>query len=90
MRPINLTVYGKPLALTPETIAKTRQYYIDNCAACIVEAVSGAVRVNDLDKYIAWNKERAERFKTGENDNTFTFIQMAVYLQTGESVPLLS
>lgn len=86
---MNITVRGIPVTLTPETIEKTRQYYADNAKACIAEAVSGEVRVNDLPRYIIWCEQRAADSLAGKSDHTFTFIQMAWYIQSGECVGLL-
>lgn len=86
---MNITVHGKPVTLTQETILKTRQYYADNAEACIAEAVSGEVRVNDLPSYIIRCEQRGADSLAGKNDHTFTFIQMAWYIQSGECVSLL-
>lgn len=86
---MEITVRNIPVTLTDDTISKTRQWYADNAQACIDEAVSGDVKVNDLAKYIEWNKQKIVDSLTGKSDHTFTFIQMAYYIQTGECVPLL-
>ena len=75
--------------LTQETILATRQWFADNAMACIAEVESGAVKVNDPEKYFAWRKESAANSLAGKNDHTFTFMQRAHYLQTGECVALL-
>jgi hypothetical protein len=75
--------------LTPETIRATRQWFADNAHACITEAQSGAVRVNDLTAYIAWREESAAAALRGDYDHSLTFRQRATYLQTGECPALL-
>lgn len=81
------TFNGTPL--TDETINATRQWFADNAQACIDEAVRGDVRVNDLAGYTAQQLERAASSLRGEGDHTFTFLQRAHYIQTGECVTLL-
>lgn len=72
----------------PNTVA-TRQYYADNCDKCIEEAVSGAVHVNDLPKYIEWQTQSKADFLSGKNDRTLAFQQTKHWLATGECIPLL-
>ena len=90
-------VYDKPVTLTPETIAATRQWFIDNCRQCIAEAREyvetggkSGTWVNDLDRYVAWREESIAYFEAGKGDRGLAFVQRAVALQTGECVPLLS
>lgn len=75
---------------TEETIFKTRQWFAGNSFACIAEAVSGKVKVNDLARYIKDCEADAMSALNGEQDHTFAFLQRAHFIQTGESVPLLS
>jgi hypothetical protein len=77
------------VALTQETIQQTRQWFADNSLACIAEAVSGDVRVNDLPSYIAWRNEQHAEALAGKHDHTFTFLQRAHTLQTGECIAML-
>lgn len=77
------------IEITEEVMLKTRQYFIDNALACIDDAKTGKVFVNNLTDYIAWENKSIERTKAGGNDHTFTFLQHAYYLMTGESVALL-
>ena len=85
-----VTVYGEPVTLTDATIQATRQWYADNAAACIAEAASGAVRVNDLQSYCAWQLQSAAESLAGKWDHTFAFVQRAVMIQTGQCVPMLA
>jgi hypothetical protein len=75
--------------ITQETIRATRQWFADNAHACISEARSGAVRVNDLPAYAAWCDERAAAALRGEYDHSLTFLQRATYIQTGDCPALL-
>lgn len=85
-----VTVHGKPVAIAPETITATRQWFYDNAMACITEAESGAVCVNDLASYREWRLQQAADDLAGKSDHTFAFAQRAVFIQTGECVPLLN
>lgn len=76
--------------ITDETILATRQWYADNAQACIDEARSGATRVNDLERYCAWREQCIVDSLAGNGDHTLAFIQRALFIQTGECVPLLS
>ena len=77
------------IILTNESIMETRKYYADLALLCIEDAKTGKTRVNDLDKYIAWEMELHDRALSGESDHTFTFQQHAVWLQTGVCHALL-
>lgn len=77
------------VTLTQETIIAARQWFADNAQACIDEVTSGAVRVNDPETYFEWRRQSAADSLAGKNDHTFTFMQRAHYIQTGESVALL-
>lgn len=72
-----------------EIILKTRSHFIDIYKRCINEAVTGQVRVNDLEDYKSWNLKKIEDMEAGKGDHTFTFLQMAHYFETGICVPLL-
>lgn len=78
--------------ITQESIISARQWYADNCHACIDEVLSGRVvlpsHTAPLD-YFAWQKSQATKSMAGEYDHSLAFMQKAHYLQTGESVALL-
>ena len=76
--------------LTEETIIKTRKWFAQNCLDCIKEAESGKAYINDLEAYRKWRLEERENDLNGKNDKTFTFLQRAYFVQTGESVPMFS
>ena len=76
--------------INDESMIATRQWFADNAQACIDEAVSGDVFVNDLDSYVTWQRERATESMLGHHDHTFTFLQRAWFIQTGECIALLA
>lgn len=76
--------------LTPETVAKAEQWFIDNALGCIAEAESGEVYVNDFESYKAWQMAIVKEYTDKTYRPTFTFLQRAWYIQTGESVAFLS
>lgn len=76
--------------ITAETVIKTRKYGIRQCQACIDEAVSGKVRVNDLDKYIDHHNSHIAKYESGYYDDTIHFLSKAIYIQFGESAPIMS
>ena len=76
--------------LTEETIQKTRKWFSDNAIACIEEAERGKVFVNDLEEYSKWRNKEAKEYMEGKHDHVVAFLQRAYYIQTGESVALLS
>lgn len=75
--------------ITQETIQRTRQHFADIAQGCINEAISGEVKVSNLQSYIEWQQGSIEYTLSGKNDFTFTFMQRAYWLQTGECVALL-
>ena len=87
---MTITVYGKPVTITAETIRITREWFAQNALDCIEGAIHGKYRVNDLNSYIEWQHRRMAQSLAGEWDCNLTFVQRALFIQTGESVPLLS
>jgi hypothetical protein len=75
--------------ITHATIILTRNHFIDNCNACITGATKGDFRVNDLSKYVAWQQRCISSMRNGESDHTLTFLQRALWLQTGNCVAIL-
>lgn len=74
----------QPQAITKEqAIVTTRQWFADNAQACIDEAVSGRVRVNNLTSYIADQTQRIQDSLAGKWDHTIAFQQRVLYVQTG-------
>ena len=75
--------------ITPESIKAARKFYADNASACINDAVSGRVFVNDLPRYITRQAQNGADYLAGKSDNSFTMQQRALYIQTGECPALL-
>lgn len=75
--------------ITQETILATRKHFAEIAQRCIDDAISGKVKVNNLQSYIEWQQASIEAAMTGKNDHTFTFMQRAYWLQTGEMPALL-
>lgn len=75
--------------LTAETITATRKHFADSAEREIQDALSGAVFVNDTEKYVAWRTEARNGYLSGELDANFTFLQRAYWIQTGKMVALL-
>lgn len=75
--------------VAPQTITKeqaiitTRQWFADNAQACINEAVSGQLRVNDLTKYITEQTQSIQDSLAGKWDHTLAFQQRVLFIQTG-------
>jgi hypothetical protein len=72
-----------------EAIHATRQHFAEVAQACIEEAASGNVHVNDLNAYTAWQHEMAADSLAGKFDHTFSHQQHVHFLLTGECRPLL-
>lgn len=83
-----MTVNG--IKITQETTMATRKYFQDIDRACIADAISGKTRVNDLQSYIKWREKGIADSVSGKGDRTLTFLQAALWIQTGECVPILS
>ena len=95
LKPVTVHIYGKPITLTKETIEATFQWYADHARLCASEAKAGAFRVNDLERYVRENEEEALSYERQKKDGpdgrySLAFIQQAYYIQSGESVPMLS
>jgi hypothetical protein len=77
------------VTLTNKTIQQTREWFAANALDCIAEAESGEVFVNDLRAYKQWKQADHAESLAGKWDHTFTFLQRAHTLQTGECIALL-
>lgn len=78
--------------ITQETTQTTRQWFAENARACVGEVLSGEVILPahvDFEEYKSQREKYARSALAGEFDHTFTFMQRAYYIQTGESVALL-
>lgn len=77
------------IEITEATIAATREHFAQIHRDCITGAEAGKYHVNDMDAYREWQTRMIVDGLAGEHDHTLTFIQRALWLQTGESVPLM-
>lgn len=66
-----------------QAVVAARQWFADNAQACIDEAISGQVRVNNLASYVADQTQRIQDCLAGNWDHTLAFQQRVVYVQTG-------
>lgn len=78
------------IEITEATILATRQHYVDIDRLCIAHALSGQMRVNDLSKYIIWKEKHIADMIEGKSDYTLTFVQCALWIQTGECIAILA
>lgn len=76
--------------ITPETIQRTREHFAELGRACIDDAQSGAVPVSNMESFLAWQEGMIAGYLAGDSDHTFTFMQRAHWIQTGECLPLLA
>jgi hypothetical protein len=76
--------------LSAATIDRTRSHFADIGRRCIAEARDGTTRVNDLARYVAWREAGIADDLAGRNDHSFTFLQRAHWIQTGDCVLLLA
>ena len=76
--------------ISQETILATRKYGAAQCQACIDEAVSGKVRVNDIEAYREHQQGQINKYESGAYDGALHFLQKAIYIQYGTSVPMFS
>ena len=76
--------------ITPETVQKTIEHYIELYKDCIKEVEDGVVKVNAPQSYCKRLEEAICELERGEFTVTFTFLQTAYWLQTGENAPFLS
>ena len=85
-----IVVHGEPVVITNDTIRATCEWYANNQQACINEAQSGEVKVNDLQSYIAECELLKQQYQSGDFTTGLWFWQRAYFIQSGCSVPMLS
>lgn len=73
-----------------QAIQKAREWYAANSLACIDEAVSGVVQVNDLSAYVDWHFVMYNKSLAGAYDHTVAVRQRAHYIRTGECLAILA
>jgi len=77
-----------------EDILKARMHFCELCLGCVQEALERIKEsqqgqfVDSVKNYIEHETNEARKYLEGKYDNTFTFLQRAYFLKTGESVPL--
>lgn len=76
--------------ITQETINLTRLHFAGIYEMCIQGTKDGSIFVNDVEGYILSEEAKISEVLQGNYDHSFTFMQRAYYLQTGESVALFS
>ena len=80
------------VVITKESIIACRQQFADNADACVREAEDGTAPLASHYPIELYREKMAARKVSalaGEFDHTFTFMQRAHYMQTGECVALL-
>ncbi len=83
-------IYDERVELNIDDIKAASLSFSYNAQRCIDEAVSGKVFVNDLDKYVTEKQQDIENYKTGNFKPWLGFWQHAIYLKTGQSVPVMN
>lgn len=74
--------------LEEKYIFEARKYFVELIERNIDKVENGEKKVNNKEKFIKSQLDKLESYDNGLNDETFTFMQRAYYLQTGESVSL--
>lgn len=83
-------VYDKRVLLNINDIELASLSFAHNAQCCVDEAISGEVFVNDLDKYVNEKQQDIENYKTGNFNPWLGFWQHAIYLKTGQSIPVMN
>lgn len=77
------------MIFTETTIQMTRQWFYENKKECLKEALSGEVRVNDIEDYKTQCETYMADVMSGKYDRCFSFLQKCEYIQTGKCTPFL-
>ena len=78
--------------MKPETRQKTREHFRDIALACASDAESGVIKLPShvrVAEFAASWREEADAWMRGDYDHSFTFIQHAHYVETGDCVAFL-
>lgn len=86
---MEINVRGETVVLTQDTIDATWASMADLCRKCADGALAGDFFTNDPEGYAAEQRELADRYDAHDGRMTMSFIQQAVFIQTGQSVPIL-
>lgn len=76
------------LEITEEMILKTREWYISNRRAVILEIQSEKYFVNDKNEAIKFELNFIDDITSGKCDDKPYFLQKAYFIHTKESIPL--
>lgn len=71
------------------TVRKARNWFYQNKKECLKQALSGEIRVNDIDDYRDQCETYMKDVMSGKYDKCFAFLQMCEYIQTGQCTPFL-
>lgn len=74
--------------ITERVMQLTREHFIQIYLDAIAEA--NLDKPDDPDRLINYYLDQIELINSGESERTFTFLQRAHWIQTGQMVPLLS
>jgi len=85
-----MRINGEVVTITNKTIVATCNWYAKNALGCIREAANGDAPVNNLSAYTLEKLTDYDRFISGNFEPGLWFWQRAHYIQTGQSVPILS
>jgi hypothetical protein len=85
-----ILVDGQPVVLTVDTIRKTCDFYAQHKQCCIDEVLRGTDKVNNVEQYIKDCTEQKEQYLSGNFEPWLGFWQQAYFIQSGQSVPLIS
>jgi len=72
-----------------QAMQKAREWYATTWQKCAEDALSEAVRVNDIEAYVEWCKVMHDKTLAGAYDHTFAIRQRAHYIRTCECPALL-
>lgn len=92
----HINVQGTRVGILKETIFYTWLTFAENAQGCIDEVLNGQVKVNDQDGYIKEKKDLVIQYTQNAEDVLIPsgcalwFWQKAYFIQSGESIGLLS
>lgn len=77
-------------ALTPATLAATREWFAGWSRELIADIEAGRRKVNNPESYITFHRKAIQDVMDESNPRlSYTFLQRAYWIQTGEDVALL-
>jgi len=88
--PITIRVNEHPVTITDETIQLTRDWFSQNARNVVSNTTIGKDKPNEPDRWIAYWRQREQDVINGKFDHSIAFIQRAIFIQTGGSVPMFS